>query len=95
MYKPTAPANPPQPITSPAPPRDLIDFHLRWQEFRAIAAGVAARGRLSEAEHEVIEWLVLLADRVGPRDLDLSEAEHEVIEWLVLLADRVGPRDLD
>jgi hypothetical protein len=52
-----------------AMPRDLADFHLRWPEFRMLAAAVAARGELSGAEREVVRWLIQLADRIGPRDL--------------------------
>lgn len=52
-----------------AMPRDLADFHLRWPEFRMLATAVAARKELSGAERKIVRWLIQLADRVGPRDL--------------------------
>jgi hypothetical protein len=53
----------------PRAPRDVLDFHLRWSEFRALACSVAERSELSEQERDVVRWLTELADRVGPRDL--------------------------
>ncbi len=53
----------------PRAPRDVLDFHLRWSEFRALACSVAERPDLSEPERAVVRWLTELADRVGPRDL--------------------------
>lgn len=51
-----------------APPRDLADFYLRWPEFRIVAAELSKCDLLNETEKDVLEWLVRLADRVGPRD---------------------------
>jgi hypothetical protein len=53
----------------PRAPRDVLDFHLRWSEFRTLACSVAERSDLSEQERAVVRWLTELADRVGPRDL--------------------------
>jgi hypothetical protein len=69
MCKTRKPSGVTQPVPQPPPPRDLVDFYLRWPEFRAIAAHVAKRRCMSHAEREVLTWLVQLADRVGPRDL--------------------------
>lgn len=52
------------------PPGDLIDFFRRWSGFRQVAVGLAARPDLSPAERQTVHWLILLADRVGKRDLD-------------------------
>jgi hypothetical protein len=54
----------------PAEPRDLADFHLRWPEFRPLAAATVERSELSRCEREVVRWLIRLADRVGHQDLD-------------------------
>ena len=50
-------------------PRDLIEFHLRWPEFRHLAISLGNRPGLPENEREILRWLVALADRVGPKDL--------------------------
>lgn len=57
-----------QPITGPGP-RDLIEFHLRWPEFRHLAVSLGDRPGLPETEREIVRWLIVLADRVGPKDL--------------------------
>ncbi len=59
----------PAPAGQPVPPHDLVDFHLRWPEFRFIAARLAERDGIAPIDREVISWLLRLADRVGPRDL--------------------------
>jgi hypothetical protein len=51
------------------PPRDLIDFYRRWPEFREIAAALAHRADLSAAQRDTVNWLILLVDRIGERDL--------------------------
>jgi hypothetical protein len=50
-------------------PRDLIDFYRRWPEFREIAVALAQRADLSVAQRETINWLILLVDRIGERDI--------------------------
>lgn len=56
------------------PPRDLADFVLRWPNFRtsaqAIMSGLAIDGR----ERLVLQWLIELADRVGPADIPSGKA---------------------
>jgi hypothetical protein len=51
------------------PIRDLADFHLRWPEFRGKAVKVAQSANLEPIDRETIMWLILLADRIGKRDL--------------------------
>ena len=60
----------PDACPDPGSVRDLIDFHVRWQEFRVIAEAAAAAAKLSLEEQQVVKWLIVLADRVGPRDLE-------------------------
>lgn len=52
------------------PPRDLIDFYRRWPEFREIAAALVERADLSAAQRETVNWLILLVDRIGQRDIE-------------------------
>lgn len=52
------------------PPRDLIDFYRRWPEFRKVAVEVSSRPDLSPLQRDTVNWLMLLADRVGERDVD-------------------------
>lgn len=60
--------------TSVADVRDVVDFHLRWREFRSIAIAAAGNTALKPDERGVIEWLVALADRVGERDVQPQAA---------------------
>jgi hypothetical protein len=69
-----APQHHPDPATGqdrgdPPPARDLIDFHLRWREFRPLALQVLSRRGLSLAERDTLQALVDLADRVRDNDL--------------------------
>jgi hypothetical protein len=51
------------------PIRDVADFHLRWREFRPDVEAIAGNRRLNARQREILKWLILLADRVGPGDL--------------------------
>jgi hypothetical protein len=53
----------------PRAPKDVLDFHLRWRDFRRLAKITANRPELSEDERVVLRWLIELADRIGERDL--------------------------
>jgi hypothetical protein len=53
----------------PAPVRDLVDFHLRWREFRPFAETLMGRPDLSAGEASTLRGLIELADRVGDDDL--------------------------
>ena len=48
---------------------DLIDFHLRWQEFRPSALR-ALRSAPDPSSRNTVEWLIFLADRVSQNDLE-------------------------
>ncbi|MGV8986564.1 MAG: hypothetical protein ACOH2H_09795 [Cypionkella sp.] len=50
--------------------RDVVDFHLRWSEFRPIAKALGRNPALSEAEADTLAWMVELLDRIGPRDVE-------------------------
>lgn len=50
--------------------QDLIEFHLRWLEFRPVAVALCGQTQLSKDEREVVRWLVVMADRIGRRDVD-------------------------
>jgi hypothetical protein len=51
------------------PPRDLIDFFKRWSEFRETAIALAQRAGLSPEERMTLDWMTLLIDRIGERDI--------------------------
>lgn len=55
---------------SPEPARDLVDFHLRWDEFRPVATRVLNGAKLDPHQAETLRWLIALADRVGMQDID-------------------------
>lgn len=53
-------------------PKDLIEFHLRWSEFRHLAISVRDRPDLTKAEQETICWLIILSDRIGQKDIEIK-----------------------
>ena len=54
----------------PAAPGDLIDFYLRWPEFRMIAERLATKRVLSAQERQIMRWLVATMDRISVRDIE-------------------------
>jgi hypothetical protein len=57
------------------PPKDLSDFILRWPAFRTIAENLRKDASNDESKRFVIEWLIELADRVGPADFMGSKGD--------------------
>jgi hypothetical protein len=53
----------------PQPPRDLMDFHLRWLQFRPMALQIQAREALSGDESRLLGWLIALSDRISEQDI--------------------------
>lgn len=53
----------------PAPPRDLVDFHLRWAEYRPAMVVLQSRQGLSPEEVNTLGWLIALSDRVSQQDI--------------------------
>jgi hypothetical protein len=54
---------------APREPSDVIDFFLRWREFREIATTLETNQGLSAKEREVARWLVAVMDRISARDV--------------------------
>lgn len=65
-----------KPHTDPAPPRDIIDFHLRWSEFKPAALDAVSRLPEGSAQRMAVAWLTLLADRVSDADLRIGGDER-------------------
>lgn len=55
--------------TEPLTARDVIDFHLRWDEFRPVAKSIHGLLDLSQDQAETLYWLIELSDRVHKDDL--------------------------
>lgn len=51
-------------------PQDLIDFHLRWTDFRDEAIAARDSGSLNNEARETIGWLIAMADRIKAIDLN-------------------------
>lgn len=51
------------------PVRDLPDFVLRWQEFRPTALSLLERPMLDKEERQVVNWLILMADKITGNDV--------------------------
>jgi hypothetical protein len=49
--------------------RDLHDFHLRWREFRRFAVEAAGSAALNADQTATVEWLIVMADRIGEQDI--------------------------
>ena len=62
------------PVDEPLPrlPRDLIDFHLRWREFRPATERLLKLEGLDPRDREILRWLIALADRVNSDDVSES-----------------------
>lgn len=60
----------PETYSIPEPARDLLDFHLRWPEFRPVAANLAQSEELSDIQRTTLKWLIELAERVGAQDVN-------------------------
>ena len=54
---------------APKAPRDLVDFHLRWAEFRPLMTALQGQEGLSRAEADTLGWLIALSDRVSAQDI--------------------------
>ena len=52
----------------PPPPRDLVDFHLRWAEYRPLMVALQGQEGLSPAQSTTLGWLIALSDRVSAVD---------------------------
>ena len=50
------------------PAKDLIDFHIRWPEFRPIAQSIVDIPELTSEQKDAVEWLIALSDRVRKED---------------------------
>jgi hypothetical protein len=53
----------------PSPPRDLVDFHLRWAEYRPLMVALQEQEGLSPGQSNTLGWLIALSDRVGALDI--------------------------
>ncbi len=49
--------------------KDLMDFFLRWSEFRESAVEVSQLSELEDHQKAVVHWLIILADRISQADL--------------------------
>jgi hypothetical protein len=54
---------------APSPPRDLVDFHLRWAEYRPLMVALQGQQELSPDQAETLGWLIALSDRVSAQDI--------------------------
>ncbi len=57
-------------MKTPAPPRDLADFHLRWSDFRPCMVELQTAPHLRPDQRDTLGWLIALSDRIS--DLDIS-----------------------
>ena len=54
---------------------DLVDFYNRWPELRPVAMRVQKDNRLGPGERDILNWMILMIDRVGPADLTQDKEE--------------------
>ena len=59
------------------PAKDLIEFYLRWNEFRPHLVDLRDSKTLEKAEKEALDWLIMLADRISLDDLQI-DSEHKM-----------------
>ncbi|MDG1863324.1 MAG: hypothetical protein P8J02_09010 [Yoonia sp.] len=49
--------------------KDLVDFYERWPELRKHAVEMQSAPHLAEEKTALLEWMIMVIDRVGPSDL--------------------------
>lgn len=49
---------------------DLVDFYKRWPDLRDQALEIQAEVDLSQSKRALLEWMIMVIDRVGPADLE-------------------------
>ena len=47
---------------------DLVDFYTRWPELRKNALAIQSEPRLSADGKVLLDWMIMVIDRVGPAD---------------------------
>jgi hypothetical protein len=50
--------------------RDLFDFYKHWIQLRPDMVALIQSGRLTQREGAIMSHMLVLIDRVGPKDLD-------------------------
>lgn len=59
------------PITASEDPiEDLVDFYKRWPDLRDEATRLQRASFLTTEQASILNWMVLVIDRVGPADFD-------------------------
>ena len=54
---------------------DLVDFYNRWPDLRPVAMRVRTDDRLKPEEQDILNWMILMIDRVGPADLSRDKED--------------------
>jgi hypothetical protein len=47
----------------------VVDFHLRWAEYRPLMVALQMREGLLPEEANTLGWLIALSDRVSAQDI--------------------------
>ena len=69
MSKPDDPNNETRSATGALSANDLMEFHLRWPEFRPVAHALFDHQQGASSEAETLKWLIALADRISEADI--------------------------
>jgi len=48
--------------------KDLVDFYERWPDLRKHAVAMQSAPYLSKEKTALLEWMIMVIDRVGPAD---------------------------
>lgn len=54
---------------------DLVDFYRRWPDLREEATKLQRAPFLTTEQASILNWMVLVIDRVGPADFDPPTGE--------------------
>lgn len=57
---------------------DLVDFYKRWPELRQEALAIQNAPRLAADKKALLEWMIMVIDRVGPADLEPVLEKNDV-----------------
>ncbi len=55
--------------------RDLVDFYHQWPDLRDVIMRLRDGPNVDDRETLILEWMILVMDRVGPADIETEAKE--------------------
>lgn len=55
---------------------DLVDFYHQWPDLRDTIVGLKDRLGVNDRETLILQWMIMVMDRVGPADIETEAKEN-------------------